>query len=207
MSAATSSGLWPSLIRKLASFPAVVVFPDPWRPTIMIPDTWPLGLSLSLVSAGPIRASSSSWQILTKWSDGLTRIRRPFLSTMVVFTTSPAAFSRTLATNFLTTSNATSASSRETRMSRSDSSTSSGVISVFPWSLFFAARKPLLTVSSMGQRIEQLHGARLPGPSPEGQQADHRLGGVGNGHRPEHALGAQARPGRERPGEGDLDDP
>ena len=98
----------------------------------MMPVTLPLGLSLSEVSTGPIRASSSSWQILTKWSPGETLSFLPVLSVMVVCTTSPIAFSRTRATNFFTTSKATSASSSETRMSRSDSSTSSGVISVLP---------------------------------------------------------------------------
>ena len=72
---------------------------------------------------------------------------------MVVSTVAPTAFSRTRATKDFTTSKATSASSSETRMSRSDSSTSSGVISCFPASRFLAARKPLVTVSSIGGRV------------------------------------------------------
>ena len=92
--------------------------------------------------------SSSSWQILMKWSCGVT-LTRPFFVSTFVSTTSPTAFSRTRATNRLTTSNATSASSSDTRMSRSASSTTSVVISVRPFSLFRAALKPFATVSSM----------------------------------------------------------
>ncbi len=116
----------------------------------MMPVRVPFGLSLRSVFTGPISASSSSWQILTKWSPAETWRFLPSLSVIDVWTTSPTAFSRTRATNFFTTSKATSASSRETRMSRSDSSTISWVISVLPARRFFAARKPFVTVSSMG---------------------------------------------------------
>ncbi len=119
----------------------------------MMPASWPLAFSLSEVSTGPIRASSSSWQTFTKWSPGVTFIFLPSLVVIEVSTTAPIAFSRTLATNFFTTSKATSPSSSATRMSRSDSSTSSGVISALPARRFFAARKPFATVSSMGGLI------------------------------------------------------
>src|SRR5690606_28171861 len=153
MSAATSSGLRPSLMSFLASLPVVVVFPEPWRPTIMMPLTWPLGLSAREVSTGPMRASSSSWQILTNQSPAETLRFLPAASEASSCTTSPMDFSRTRATNFLTTSNATSASSSETRMSLRDASTISSVISAFPASRFLAARNPLVTVSSMGRPI------------------------------------------------------
>src|SRR6266511_3988788 len=108
----------------------------------------PVDTSRSEVSTGPMRASSSSWQILTKWSCGVTRTTpRPVFT--FVSTTSPIAFSRTRATNRFTTSKETSASRRDTRMSRRASSTTSGVISVRPFSLLRAALKPLETVSSM----------------------------------------------------------
>src|SRR5262249_48689715 len=129
------------------------VLPEPWRPTIIIVVTPPLGLNFSDVSTGPMRASSSSWQTLMKWSPAEILCFRPCLSVMVVWTVEPTAFSRTRATKDFTTSKATSASRSETRMSRSDSSTSSGVISCFPARRFLAARKPLVTVSSMGGNV------------------------------------------------------
>ncbi len=73
----------------------------------------------------------------------------PFFVSTFVSTTSPTAFSRTRATKRFTTSKATSASSSETRMSRSASSTTSVVISVRPLSLLRAALNPFATVSSM----------------------------------------------------------
>ena len=54
----------------------MVVFPEPWSPTIITPVERPWRL-VSDVSTGPMRASSSSWQILMKWSCGVTRSCRP----------------------------------------------------------------------------------------------------------------------------------
>src|SRR5215472_14144537 len=127
--------------------------------------TPPLGLNLSEMSTGPIRASSSSWQTLMKWSPAEILCFRPCLSVTVVWTVAPTAFSRTRATKDFTTSKATSASRSETRMSRSDSSTSSGVISCFPASRFLAARKPLVTVSSMGGIVFNTGSAHVGPPS------------------------------------------
>ena len=140
----------------------MVVLPEPCRPTIMTPVGRPFSAVRSEVSTGPIRASSSSWQILTKWSWGVVRII-PLAVRTLVSTTSPMAFSRTRATNRFTTSNETSASRSDTRMSRSASSTTSGVISARPCSLFRAALNPLLTVSST--LSDPLPGGRPPGRS------------------------------------------
>ena len=67
MSAATSSGFFPRLTSSAASFATVVVLPDPCRPTIMMPaGRSPFCERTSEVSTGPMRFSSSSWQILMK---------------------------------------------------------------------------------------------------------------------------------------------
>ena len=99
----------------------------------MMPLTLALGLELE---RGVHRAHQGLELVVADLDEvvagGDLRCFWPALSVMVVCTTSPMAFSRTRATNFFTTSKATSASSRETRMSRSDSSTSSGVISLLP---------------------------------------------------------------------------
>ncbi len=65
MSAATSRGFLPSLSRKRASFAQLVVFPEPWRPTIMMP-VGPLSAQAISSPSWVIIASSSSWQILMK---------------------------------------------------------------------------------------------------------------------------------------------
>src|SRR5438105_9331793 len=150
MSAATRSGLWPCLTRRLPSFATVVVLPEPCNPTSITPaGRSPLRASCKEVSTGPIRFSSSSWQILMKWSPGATCTLRPFLSVAVVATTSPSAFSFTRARKRLATLNSTSASSSATRMSRKASSMFASVSSALPVSLCLAARKPLVTASSM----------------------------------------------------------
>src|SRR5207302_11099397 len=150
MSAATINGFLPRLSRRFASLATEVVFPEPCRPTIITPaGRSPFCASASEVSTGPISASSSSWQILMKWSPGATCSFLPFLSVTEVVTTSPSAFSLTRARKRLATLNSTSASSSATRMSRSASSMFASVSSALPVSLCLAARKPLVTASSM----------------------------------------------------------
>ena len=102
-------------------------------------------------STGPIRASSSSWQILMKWSEGLTWTFLPALPLAEVCTTSPRAFSFTRSTKVLATVKSTSASRRATRMSRTASAMPSSVISLRPARRFRAALNPRETVSSMGR--------------------------------------------------------
>src|SRR5689334_8055313 len=208
MSAATSSGFFPCFKRRFASLATVVVLPEPCRPTIMMPaGRSPFCASCSEVSTGPIKASSSSWQILMKWSPGATWNFLPFLSVVVVATTSPSALSFTRARKRLATLTSTSASSRATRMSRSASSMFASVSSALPVSLCLAARKPLVTASSMRVLLERGRvlsyrgdgGARpralplavhLCGP---GGRA--RCGGDGRAHlRGSHAA-ARRRPG------------
>src|SRR3954467_5589984 len=150
MSAATRSGFLPCLSRRLASLATVVVLPEPCKPTILMPDgRSPLRVYCSEVSTGPISASSSSWQILMKWSPGAAWSFLPFLSAVATCTTWPMAFSFTRARKRLATLNSTSASSSATRMSRSASSMLASVSSALPVSLCLAARKPLVTASSM----------------------------------------------------------
>src|SRR5207237_3002275 len=150
MSAATIRGFLPRLSRRFASLATVVVFPEPCRPTIITPaGRSPFWASASEVSTGPISASSSSWQILMKWSPGATCSFLPFLSVTLVETTSPSAFSLTRARKRLATLNSTSASSSATRMSRKASSMLASVSSALPVSLCLAALKPLVTASSM----------------------------------------------------------
>src|SRR5438309_2367556 len=150
MSAATMRGFLPCLSSRFASFATVVVLPDPCRPTSITPaGRSPLRASCSEVSTGPMRFSSSSWQILMKWSPGEAWTLRPFLSVAAVATTSPSAFSLTRARKRLATLNSTSASSSATRMSRKASSTFASFSSALPVSLCLAARNPLVTASNM----------------------------------------------------------
>ena len=82
MSAATSSGFCPSFCSQRASFAQVVVFPEPWRPTIMMPVVWPLAAERRARARPPaaMNATSSSWQILTKTSLAATLQGLPVLA-------------------------------------------------------------------------------------------------------------------------------
>src|SRR4051812_14394287 len=106
-SAATRPGLRPSLRNSSASFAAVVVLPEPWRPASRI-TVGGRGVKASCELPEPIRAVSSSWTILTTCCPGVMLFR----------TSWPSARSRTWATKSLTTSKLTSASSRASRISR-----------------------------------------------------------------------------------------
>ncbi len=149
MSAATSSGLRPFFASSDASLAAVVVLPEPWSPTI-ITTVAPYGAYTRSLSTGPMRASISSWQILTKWSPADTRMTSPdSLSLARSDTTSPMAFSRTRSMKVRVTLRLTSASSSERRMSSIASLTFSSVSSALPWNLFLTERKPLDSASSI----------------------------------------------------------
>ena len=115
-SAATSSGVCPSASSCLASFPANVVFPDPWSPASMMTVGGFLA-NWSRRCSPPRIATSSSFTICTTCCAGFSAL----------FTSSPSARSRTFAVKSLTTCRATSASRRARRISRTVPSTSAGV--------------------------------------------------------------------------------
>src|SRR5690606_11618856 len=111
-SAATSSGRRPFDFRCLASLPAVVVLPEPWRPTIRM--TWG-GLDWrSGATSPPSVFTNSSWTILMTCWPGVRLLE----------TSAPSARSLTRARKDLTTATFTSASSRARRTSRRAASTS-----------------------------------------------------------------------------------
>ena len=107
-----STTLFPFLVKNLASFPAVVVFPAPWRPINKI-----LNGFWEILISSEVPSSSKRWSytILVTICAGDTDF------TMFC----PIAFSRTSSINFLATGNETSASSRAIRISRNAASTSS----------------------------------------------------------------------------------
>src|SRR5919204_2587166 len=106
-SAATRPGLRSALRKNSASFAAAVVFPDPCNPASR---TTVGGRELKArpEAPAPISAVSSSWTIFTTCCAGVRLFR----------TSCPSARSRTWATNDLTTSKLTSASSSASRISR-----------------------------------------------------------------------------------------
>ena len=95
----------------LASLPAVVVLPEPCKPT-SIKTVGLLVLYLISDCSLPKRTTNSSWTILTKVCPGLSLAK----------TSWPTAFSLIWARNSLTTLKFTSASSKATRISLSISS-------------------------------------------------------------------------------------
>ena len=102
--------------RRLAILAAVVVLPEPWRPTIRMA-TGGAALRSMVSASAPSISTSWSWTIFTTCWPGETD-----------FTTSaPTARARTLSVKERTTSRATSASSRARRTSRSAALTSSSV--------------------------------------------------------------------------------
>ena len=115
----------------------------------MIP-VGPFLANLMLVSTGPIRSTSSSWQSLTKWSSGLTRRTFSFVEALTL-TMTPTAFSLTRWQKSCTTSKPTSASSSAVRTSLSASSTVASSSSASPWKRCFALRNPLVSVSNIGR--------------------------------------------------------
>ncbi len=118
-SAATSSGLRPWLLSSSASLPALVVFPEPWRPTMRIVSG---GDDFFNGTVSPPRVvTSSSWTILITCWPGVSDLETP----------SPRARSLTRARKSLTTLTFTSASSSATRTSRKAASMS------------FSERRPL----------------------------------------------------------------
>ena len=97
--------------RRSASLPAVVVLPEPCKPTIRI-GTGAAALRLSgTAPAPPSSSTSTSWTILMTCWPGAT----------LSITSAPMARSRTLAAKSRTTGSATSASSIASRTSRSAS--------------------------------------------------------------------------------------
>ena len=129
----------------------------------MIP-VGPFFANLMLVSTGPISSTSSSWQILTKWSSGVTRRVFSLLDALTL-TMTPTAFSFTRWQKSCTTSKPTSASSSAVRTSFSASSTVASSSSASPWNRCFAVRNPLVSVSNIGRR-ETYHMRDPPGPAP-----------------------------------------
>src|SRR5262245_32576077 len=112
-SAATSSTCRPWLLSWRASFPAAVVFPEPWRPASMT-TVGGFGLISSLPVVPPRVVTSSSCTLLMTCCAGLR----------LFWTSAPLARSFTRAMKPLTTLTLTSASSRARRISRATSSTS-----------------------------------------------------------------------------------
>ena len=107
-----------SLQAAAPSLPAVVVLPEPCRPTIRIGDRRQAAFRLSGTAPSPPSASTrASLTILTTCWPGVTERS----------TSAPMARSRTLAMKSRTTGSATSASSSARRTSRSASSTSASV--------------------------------------------------------------------------------
>ena len=149
MSAATINGFLPCLMSMLASLAAVVVLPEPCRPTIMMPARPPPSLRL-VVSSAPSKPRDSSWQILTKWSSGAyLHLLACFvggrdlhhLAHGLVLHPGDEALDHFEADVGLEEADAD--------VPRRASSTSSSVISALPVSRFLAALNPLATVSSM----------------------------------------------------------
>ena len=127
--------------------PAVVVLPEPCRPTSMT-TVGPAERKRSFVSTGPSRPISSSSQIRMNTSAGEIRI---FWSPWATFTwtISPTALSLTWARNFFTTGRATSASRSERRTSPNTSSILSSVRTSIPCSFCLRVRNPRVKTSSI----------------------------------------------------------
>ena len=142
VSAGTSRGkrFFFSLIH-LAILAAVVVLPEPCRPTSMITAGRPLN-SRSVV-VPPSNSTSSSWTILVTICAGVTEVN----------TSSPRARSRTLATNFVTTSTATSASSSASRISRIAVSTWYSVRCPSPRKVLVTRPRRSCSASNMGPEV------------------------------------------------------
>ena len=98
-------GRRPSFLRRRASFPDVVVLPAPFRPQSKM---CPGALRFSGAASPPKSSVSASLKTLTICSPGLTDL----------MTSSPMAFSFTVAMKSLATENSTSASRRDMRISR-----------------------------------------------------------------------------------------
>src|SRR3990172_2612349 len=107
---------WPERRRSSASLAAVVVLPEPCRPTSITTDGG-VAAAVRRPSPAPSRFSSSSWTILMTCCPGV-RLSRTSL---------PTARSRTAATKSRATRRFTSASRRTMRTWRSASSTSRSV--------------------------------------------------------------------------------
>ena len=70
MSHATSNGFLPCFLNRLASFPAVVVFPEPWSPTNII-TVGGFGVKLILLSSPPKSSTNSSLTIFITCCPGV----------------------------------------------------------------------------------------------------------------------------------------
>src|SRR5688572_1602108 len=120
-SAATSNGRRPCLRSTFASFAAVVVLPEPWRPT-RSSTVGGRSARASGTAAPPSISTRASWTIFTTCCAPVIDSR----------TFSPSARSRTVATSWRTTLKFTSASRSATRTSRSASSRSDSLTRARP---------------------------------------------------------------------------
>ena len=91
MSHATSKGFLPCFLSKFASFPAVVVLPDPWSPTNII-TVGGFGVKFIPLVCPPSNSVISSLTIFTTCCPGVNDFK----------TSSPKAFSCTVAINSFT---------------------------------------------------------------------------------------------------------
>ncbi|OQC34803.1 MAG: hypothetical protein BWX66_01792 [Deltaproteobacteria bacterium ADurb.Bin058] len=135
-------------LSRFASLADVVVFPVPWRPTIITAVGRPPGSNSRPRSPAPISSISSSLQSLTKCSAGVISIlRSPFFA--LTWMTSPMAFSLTRVMKAFTTLRATSASNNETLISRKASSMTDSVSTDLPDKRARALRNPFVKTSNI----------------------------------------------------------
>ena len=139
-SAATSIGRLPSFLKSLASFAAVVVLPEPWRPTIMM-IVGGFGNNCILLLVFPRSSQSSSWTILMTCCPGV-RLSRTSL---------PTALALMFPTKSLTTLKLTSASRRASRISFNARSTSSSFKRPLPFSFLNIDSNFSVRDSNMGR--------------------------------------------------------
>ena len=67
---ATSNGFFPCFLNKFANFPAVVVFPEPCKPTSII-IVGGFGVKFTLLSTPPNNSTNSSFTIFTTCCPGV----------------------------------------------------------------------------------------------------------------------------------------
>src|SRR5690625_559037 len=163
-SAATRSGVWPWSLSHLASFPASVVLPAPWRPA-----------SMMTVGGRLAKLRSRAWPPRISTSSALTILTTCWPGLRALETSAPLARSRTAAVNSRTTGSATSASRRARRISETVVLMSCSDSRPLPRRLRKVAVRRSerlankdVSSCSMGRSVSQ-------GIRPGGQSAGHRL--------------------------------